>query len=339
MRHLSRTHRVALDWLFDRINLDSKVQIRYIDTKHQLADILTAGNFTSDEWDNLLHVFNISHISSTCCAKNSSLISCPKKMAKRKQEQKGEERSMAKSKSTAMNLSSHGPTSSSTAKSPIASTSPGILTATGKPESRMRRNSKSDAASSIGRCIPWRVDGHSDGETCRNKRRVRGCGSFRIWNLEFSWRRSDGETGCLWNSYGETWSIQQIRKLGKSQSWKKRMATPSTHFSRYRASHGNSLLDHQTNLRTRARGPNGGPGRERGYLGHISEYNSSCSSSFWSTLWGAFTIREKSSLEVSGTVVPWNSKTDPWSNRDHWCEKDWIQRTCVEIDKLIVQQS
>ena len=25
MRHVSRTHRVALDWLFDRINLDSKM--------------------------------------------------------------------------------------------------------------------------------------------------------------------------------------------------------------------------------------------------------------------------------------------------------------------------
>ena len=33
-------------------------------------------------------------------------------------------------------------------KCPIASKGPGILTATGKPESRMRRNSKSDAASS-----------------------------------------------------------------------------------------------------------------------------------------------------------------------------------------------
>ena len=41
MRHVSRTHRVALDWLFERINLDPKIQIRYIDTKHQLADILT----------------------------------------------------------------------------------------------------------------------------------------------------------------------------------------------------------------------------------------------------------------------------------------------------------
>ena len=34
MRHVSRTLRVALDWLFDRINLDPKFQIRYIDTKH-----------------------------------------------------------------------------------------------------------------------------------------------------------------------------------------------------------------------------------------------------------------------------------------------------------------
>ena len=33
MRHVSRTHRVALDWLFDRINLK------------QLADILTKGKF------------------------------------------------------------------------------------------------------------------------------------------------------------------------------------------------------------------------------------------------------------------------------------------------------
>ena len=116
MRHVSRTHRVALDWLFDRINLDTKIQIRYIDTKNQLADILTKLNFTRDEWSNLLHLFNISHFSFTSCAKNSSLISCSKKMAKRVQEQKEEERIVAKSKSTAMNLSSSVPASSSSAK-------------------------------------------------------------------------------------------------------------------------------------------------------------------------------------------------------------------------------
>ena len=56
MRHVSRNHRVALDWLFDRINLDPKIQIKCIDTKNQLADILTKGNFTRDERNHLLFV-------------------------------------------------------------------------------------------------------------------------------------------------------------------------------------------------------------------------------------------------------------------------------------------
>ena len=60
MTHVSRTHRVALDWLFDPINFDPKIQIIYIDTKNQLADMLTKGNFTRDEWNHLLCLFNIS---------------------------------------------------------------------------------------------------------------------------------------------------------------------------------------------------------------------------------------------------------------------------------------
>ena len=89
MRHVSRTHRVALDWLFDRINLDPKIQIKYIDTKNQLADILTKGNFTRDEWNHLLCLFNISH---------SSSAECSEVMSKRTQEDSGEERVTAKSK-------------------------------------------------------------------------------------------------------------------------------------------------------------------------------------------------------------------------------------------------
>ena len=89
MRHVSRTHRVALDWLFDRINLDSKIQIKYIDTKNQLADILTKGNFTRDEWNHLLNLFNISHFNSTACTAA---------MAKRAQQESGEGRVTAKSR-------------------------------------------------------------------------------------------------------------------------------------------------------------------------------------------------------------------------------------------------
>ena len=68
VRHVSRTHRVALDWLFDGINSDPKIQIKYIDTKNQLADMLTKGNFTRDEWNHLLCLFNISHFSSITCS-------------------------------------------------------------------------------------------------------------------------------------------------------------------------------------------------------------------------------------------------------------------------------
>ena len=89
MRHVARTHRVALDWLFDRINLDSRIQIKYIDTKNQLADIFSKGNFTRDEWNHLLNLLNISHFNSTVCTAA---------MAKRAQQGSGEERATAKSR-------------------------------------------------------------------------------------------------------------------------------------------------------------------------------------------------------------------------------------------------
>ena len=110
MRRVSRTHRVALDWLFDRINLDPKVQIKYIDTKNQLADNLTKGNFTRDEWNHLLCLFNISHFSFTVCSEA---------MAERVQQDSGEERVTGKSRPL-MNFIARAPShvSSSTSVSP-----------------------------------------------------------------------------------------------------------------------------------------------------------------------------------------------------------------------------
>ena len=53
MKHVSRTHGVALDWLFDRIDFDPRIKIKYGDTKHQLAAVLTKESFTRDECENL----------------------------------------------------------------------------------------------------------------------------------------------------------------------------------------------------------------------------------------------------------------------------------------------
>ena len=60
-----------------------------VDTKIQLANILTKGNFTRDEWNHLLCLFNISHFSFT---------NCLEVMSKRTQENASEERVTAKSK-------------------------------------------------------------------------------------------------------------------------------------------------------------------------------------------------------------------------------------------------
>ena len=45
MRHVSRTHRVSLDWLFDRINLDPKIQIKYIGHQEPTCRYLDKGQF------------------------------------------------------------------------------------------------------------------------------------------------------------------------------------------------------------------------------------------------------------------------------------------------------
>ena len=88
-----------------------KSKFKYIDTKNQLEDILTKGNFTRDEWNHLLTMFNISHFSSTACTAA---------MAKRAQQDSGEERVTAKSRPM-MNLTARTPS----AVSSSASSNPG----------------------------------------------------------------------------------------------------------------------------------------------------------------------------------------------------------------------
>ena len=84
-----------------------KIQIKYIDTKNELADMLTKGNFTRDEWNNnLLCLFNISHFSSTVC---------PEVMSKRTQKDSGEERVTAKSRPM-MSLIARAPSTLSQSK-------------------------------------------------------------------------------------------------------------------------------------------------------------------------------------------------------------------------------
>jgi hypothetical protein len=63
MRHVSRTHRVNLDWLFDRISNDPGCFLKFVGTKEQLADIFTKGSFTAEAWNVLLGLCQVLPIS------------------------------------------------------------------------------------------------------------------------------------------------------------------------------------------------------------------------------------------------------------------------------------
>ena len=59
MRHVARTHRVDLDWLFERLIKDPSITMRYINTKQQLADMFAKGSFTESTWRALLSLILI----------------------------------------------------------------------------------------------------------------------------------------------------------------------------------------------------------------------------------------------------------------------------------------
>ncbi len=54
MRHVARTHRVDLDWLFERIKTDPGIFMKYVGTKEQIADMFTKGSFTEAQWKVLM---------------------------------------------------------------------------------------------------------------------------------------------------------------------------------------------------------------------------------------------------------------------------------------------
>ena len=65
MRLVSKTHKVAFDWLFDQINLDPKSNTS--EQKTNSKTFFTKGNFTRDE-KNFLCLFNIRQFSFTKCS-------------------------------------------------------------------------------------------------------------------------------------------------------------------------------------------------------------------------------------------------------------------------------
>ena len=62
LRHASRTHRVDLDWLIERIKVDLGIQMKYVGTNQQMADMLTKASFTVQRWDGMLKMHQIGNL-------------------------------------------------------------------------------------------------------------------------------------------------------------------------------------------------------------------------------------------------------------------------------------
>ena len=72
LRHVARTHRVDLDWLFERIRKDPGIFVKFVGTKEQCADILTKGSFTAEAWDTLMNLVMILPMSQSLPGKPSN---------------------------------------------------------------------------------------------------------------------------------------------------------------------------------------------------------------------------------------------------------------------------
>ena len=77
MRHVSRTHRVAVHRLFDRIKLEPKTKSNMSTPKTNSLTSLTEESFSRDEWNHLVLLFNIMNFSMFSCSHFSNVLSDP----------------------------------------------------------------------------------------------------------------------------------------------------------------------------------------------------------------------------------------------------------------------
>ena len=58
LRHVTRTHRIGLDWIF-QVMQNPNIALRYVNTKQQIADMMTKAVTKKELWVNLLMLSGI----------------------------------------------------------------------------------------------------------------------------------------------------------------------------------------------------------------------------------------------------------------------------------------
>ena len=160
------------------------------------------------------------------------------------------------------------------------------------------------------RCIPWRVDGHSNGETCRNTK-----------NQEM-WTFPNQKPGVKKRQWRETHGLETatVKPNASSESDHsenlKAERTEWPHVSRYSSSHGSSHLDRQEIYGPEVDDLVDDLDLNMANLEHISE----------------FTIRVEQLFNETGKLTSEQTEVTGVNTID-------LQRTYVDVHKLIAQQS
>ena len=131
--------------------------------------MLTKGNFTRDEWNHLLCLFNTSHFSS---------VNCSEVMSKRTQKDSGEDRVTAKSKPM-MNLVSRSSEKPPSALSCTASESLGKT----RQESQSPLNTQAEMCDRTGKLVVCRDISHERHRLVEKKH----SSSYSEWNIDKTW--------------------------------------------------------------------------------------------------------------------------------------------------------
>ena len=63
LRHVVRTHRVDLNWLFELIEGDPSILIRHVKTLDQMAAVLNKGKFTAQQ---IMHSCSLAQVGPLC---------------------------------------------------------------------------------------------------------------------------------------------------------------------------------------------------------------------------------------------------------------------------------
>ena len=318
MRHGSRTHSFALEWLFDRINLDPKNKIKYIDTKNQLAEIFTKVNFRRDEWNHLFCACSISAISALSAAlRISAWPAAPEPWQKGCKNREETTRSWwsqrrrwtwshlswqvlrlcsFRLRRKALGYSKHPVEQSGQVQGnltqEIAITTQRRVLKKGKKESTRRLFATEED------------QGHRNfPKDSKSMRRLVASGNSDTESKDKLWAH---------NSHTSTDCVRQMEKV----------------FSIVTKRHGLSPRNKMERPRC-----------ERSHMVYIQvRYSSSCSTSF-DRLHGNFAFYQESDQEIIETFVSSDSDADHWPDWNYWYHYDWLAAAHVERDDFADWQS